>query len=65
MDPNLDPLRVKRKTLETVLLQCHRALQLINSNTNTAAGVEFEEDFEGEVQEATPPPDPDDNHNVI
>uniref|UniRef100_I1JV37 Uncharacterized protein n=1 Tax=Glycine max TaxID=3847 RepID=I1JV37_SOYBN len=65
MDPNPqasvesdpDPLRVKRKTLEAVLLQCQRALELINATSSTAADVD-EEDCEIEG-EATASADPD------
>ncbi|KAG5065769.1 hypothetical protein HKD37_04G009802 [Glycine soja] len=65
MDPNPkasvesdpDPLRVKRKTLEAVLLQCQRALELINATSSTAADVD-EEDSEVEG-EATASADPD------
>ncbi|TKY74463.1 general transcription factor IIH subunit 3 [Spatholobus suberectus] len=59
VDP--DPLRLKRKTLEAVLLQCQRALELINvtSTSTSAASAEVdEEDCEGEG-ETTASADPD------
>ncbi|CAJ1973995.1 unnamed protein product [Sphenostylis stenocarpa] len=49
---DLDPHRVKRKTLEAVLLQCQRALELINAaspSSPVSAQVE-EEDCEAEGQ---------------
>ncbi|CAH9052030.1 unnamed protein product [Cuscuta europaea] len=42
-----DPLRVKRKTLETVLQQCQRALELLNSSGCTE---EEDEDYAGDAR---------------
>lgn len=64
VDPvDLDPLRVKRKTLEAVLLQCQRALELINatsnSTSNSSASADVnDDDCDGDV-EATASADPD------
>ncbi|RDX95116.1 hypothetical protein CR513_22402 [Mucuna pruriens] len=71
MDPKAsveqDPeaLRVKKKTLEAVLLQCQRALELISdtstssSSSGSASPMVDEEDCDGEG-EATASPDPAD-----
>ncbi|KAK8465671.1 hypothetical protein PHAVU_009G143600 [Phaseolus vulgaris] len=62
-DPDPDPLRVKRKTIEAVLLQCQRALELINATSPSAsvsASAELEEEdceTDGEA-EATASTDP-------
>ncbi|XP_027354804.1 uncharacterized protein LOC113864834 isoform X2 [Abrus precatorius] len=60
-DPNVDrdPLRVKRKTLEAVLLQCQRALELINATSATTASTSPSADVEYEEGEATASVDPD------
>ncbi|XP_022636468.1 uncharacterized protein LOC106759720 isoform X4 [Vigna radiata var. radiata] len=60
-DPDPDPLRVKRKTLEAVLLQCQRALELINAaSPSSSASSEVEEedcvaDSEAEAIASTDP----------
>ncbi|WVZ20559.1 hypothetical protein V8G54_007881 [Vigna mungo] len=60
-DPDPDPLRVKRKTLEAVLLQCQRALELINAaSPSSSASAEVEEedcvaDSEAEAIASTDP----------
>ncbi|XP_047164853.1 uncharacterized protein LOC124834244 isoform X3 [Vigna umbellata] len=62
-DPDPDPLRVKRKTLEAVLLQCQRALELINAaSPSSSASAEVEEedclaDSEAEAIASTDPLD--------
>ncbi|KAG5018873.1 hypothetical protein AAZX31_06G089900 [Glycine max] len=62
LDSDPDPLRVKRKTLEAVLLQCQRALESINATSATASSSAStyvdEEDYDGEG-EATASADPD------
>ena len=62
LDSDPDPLRVKRKTLEAVLLQCQRALESINATSATASSSAStyvdEEDYAGEG-EATASADPD------
>ncbi|XP_061372071.1 uncharacterized protein LOC133314593 isoform X1 [Gastrolobium bilobum] len=57
-DPDLDPLRVKRKTLEAVLLQCQRALELINT-TDSADVDEDDCDVETSTSSSTPDPETD------
>ncbi|KAK7352984.1 hypothetical protein VNO80_18416 [Phaseolus coccineus] len=45
--PDPDPLRVKRKTIEAVLLQCQRALELINTtspSSSASASAEVKEE---------------------
>lgn len=60
-DPDPDPLRVKRKTLEALLLQCQRALELINAaSPSSSASSEVEEedcvaDSEAEAIASTDP----------
>jgi len=48
--PDPDPLRVKRKTIEAVLLQCQRALELINA-TSPSASVSASVSASAEVEE--------------
>ncbi|XP_027905161.1 uncharacterized protein LOC114164625 isoform X2 [Vigna unguiculata] len=42
--PDPDPFRVKRKTLEAVLLQCQRALELIDAASPSSSSAEVEEE---------------------
>lgn len=52
-DP-VDPVRVKRKTLQAVLEQCQRALELINN-----ASDDDNDDVSGSSDESTPSTRPD------
>nr|AFK43505.1 unknown [Medicago truncatula] len=59
-DPN--PVRVKRKTLQTVLEQCQRALELINASSDDDADDDDEnDDVSDSNQQPLPstPPDPE------
>lgn len=59
-DPN--PFRVKRKTLQTVLEQCQRALELINASSDDDADDDDEnDDVSDSNQQPLPstPPDPE------
>lgn len=58
-DPN--PVRVKRKTLQTVLEQCQRALELINASSDDDADDDENDDVSDSNQQPLPstPPDPE------
>jgi len=58
-DPN--PVRVKRKTLQTVLEQCQRALELINDNNASSDDDDGNDDVSDSNQQPLPstPPDPE------
>jgi len=60
-DPN--PVRVKRKTLQTVLEQCQRALELINNASSDDDDDDDENDHVSDSNQqplpSTPPTDPD------
>ncbi|CAJ1971686.1 unnamed protein product [Sphenostylis stenocarpa] len=56
-DPNPNPVRVKRKTLEAMLEQCQRALELINASD--AQNQEQDEEEEEDSDESHPSTCPD------
>lgn len=58
-DPN--PVRVKRKTLQTVLEQCQRALELINNASSDDDDDDENDDVSDSNQQSLPstPPDPE------
>lgn len=59
---DLNPVRVKRKTLQTVLEQCQRALELINASSDDDADDDDEnDDVSDSNQQPLPstPPDPE------
>ncbi|WVY90195.1 hypothetical protein V8G54_035709 [Vigna mungo] len=61
-DPNPNPVRVKRKTLEAMLEQCQRALELINASdgqNQEQEGEEEEEDSDESQPSTSPDPETD------
>ncbi|QCE00707.1 hypothetical protein DEO72_LG7g1997 [Vigna unguiculata] len=59
-DPNPNPVRVKRKTLEAMLEQCQRALELINASDGQQQEQEEEEEEEdSDESHPSTPPDPE------
>ncbi|XP_022637996.1 uncharacterized protein LOC106763102 isoform X1 [Vigna radiata var. radiata] len=58
-DPNPNPVRVKRKTLEAMLEQCQRALELINASDGQHQEQEEEEEEDSDESQPSTSPDPE------
>ncbi|ESW13247.1 hypothetical protein PHAVU_008G180400 [Phaseolus vulgaris] len=58
-DLNPNPVRVKRKTLEAMLEQCQRALELVNASDGQHQEQEEEEEEDSDESHPSTPPDPE------
>lgn len=58
-EPNPNPVRVKRKTLEAMLEQCQRALELINASDGQHQEQEEEEEEDSDESQPSTSPDPE------